>query len=125
MLGFFNWTWTYRQDSDIFLPKFYFTRRSKVKEVRQNHTWIHFNKEHINVTNIKRLYYKNEVRAFNHFSTSFVKIITGFFFMLLTIDFQRRSRRPAILWMVSHCNTCSEREQYVDELNRYYRVVVR
>ena len=34
-------------------------------------------------------------------------------------------RENAIGWIVAHCNTCSDREVYANELNKYYPVVAR
>ena len=34
-------------------------------------------------------------------------------------------RGNAAGWLVSHCNTCSDREYYAHELNKHYPVVAR
>ena len=87
---FFNWTWTYRQDSDIphyrgEFKELKVTTPSKKQELEKNGNWSkYFDYDEFVAT----LHSKHE-------------------------DFYALAKRPgAVAWIVSHCTTGSERERY-------------
>ena len=92
--GFFNWTMTYRLDSDI--PKPYGFLADK------NSSGNHFNLTLLKDREWRKqspadLIYPEEIR-------------------------KRANRKKLVAWVVSHCRTKSNREGYVREMQKYIQV---
>ncbi|TRY74595.1 hypothetical protein TCAL_00599 [Tigriopus californicus] len=94
---FFNWTMTYRMDSDIPIPYGLFVPKGDVQESIQNEkTWRAFNYAEFQATLAKR-----------------------------PTEFLQMAKRPnQVLWYVSHCNAASERDKYAAELSKYINVSI-
>ena len=97
---FFNWTMTYRLDSDVPMPY------GRVVPKRQKFTYVP---------------YLHELKEWDHTYDS-----AEFAASLKTKrskDFRALAHRPrAVAWIASHCNTGSDRERYVNELRRHIQV---
>jgi alpha-1,3-fucosyltransferase len=95
---FFNWTMTYRWDSDIPSP----------------HGWFEPKDE----------YNTSPLRPPESWNTVFEE--EDFIHRVLpnkTWEFKALARRPhKVAWLVSHCDTESGREHYVEELSKYIQV---
>ena len=94
--GFFNWTMTYRLDSDIPHPYGRMVPRSApFSYAASMPEWVHvFNPAEFAESLGQR---PKEFRALAH-------------------------RPKAVAWIVSHCDTKSEREKYVEELQKHIEV---
>ena len=96
---FFNWTMTYRRDSDIPIP----------------YGWI--------VPKSSNKYYAPRVDDVGHWNHNFNYSKFAASFNSRPEAFRALARRPkGIAWIVSHCNTESDRERYVNELKNYIQV---
>ena len=101
--GFFNWTATYRDDSDIRVPYGWFEAKDRPlayppKWSDMNAVWksIPFNKTKF-------------IKALPHTPESFRKLA---------------ERPKLVIWVASHCQTTSKREFYVKKLSRYIQVSI-
>ena len=94
--GFFNWTMTYRLDSDI--PHPYGRTLPKSSEFSYSSSMPHW--EHVFTL------------------AEFAKSLGQ-----RSREFRALAHRPkAVAWIVSHCDTESDREMYVEELQKHIQV---
>ena len=98
--NFFNWTMTYRLDSDIPFPY------GRIVQKRQNFSYVP---------------YLHELKEWDYTydSTEFTASLNT----TRSKEFHALAHRPnAVAWIVSHCNTGSGRERYVNELRKHIHV---
>jgi hypothetical protein len=99
--NYFNWTMTYRRDSDIFLRDYYgsFVSKSSINE---------------NTREKRYKYYYNEER---NRSSSHKKLNDDGDELDFTELIRRKSKM--IMWLVGNCFTTIRREEYVRQLSQY------
>lgn len=86
--GFFNWTMTYREDSEVLYPYGWLSNKGKSPPKELKETWL---KPHPTSSGLIA-----KVKALG--------------------------QRKPVAWLVSNCHTSSQRELYVNELQKYVPV---
>jgi alpha-1,3-fucosyltransferase len=107
--GYFNWTMTYRRDSDIFLRDSYGSLVAKTS----------FNN---NTRAARYNYQKNSLSDnFHYEKIEITEEIERMEFTKKELDLKKNFRRKSkmITWFVGHCVTPILREKYVQELSQY------
>ncbi|XP_046452084.1 alpha-(1,3)-fucosyltransferase C-like [Daphnia pulex] len=110
--GYFNWTMTYRRDSDIFLRDYYGSLVAKTS-IDNNTRGARYNYvKHINDKS-----YVNQIDIKAHVSGTEITI---------PLDFEKviRGKTKMITWFVGHCSTPIRREEYVHKLSQYVPIDV-
>jgi alpha-1,3-fucosyltransferase len=105
---YFNWTMTYRRDSDIFLRDYY---GSVVSKVSTNGS----NREH------RYKYYTSGKRNNSSNILEVTRDVTAEFSKKSFIELIRRKSKM-IMWLVGNCFTTIRREEYVRQLSKHVHV---
>ncbi len=107
---FFNWTMTYRRDSDVFLRDYYGSFVSKLSVYN-------------NTRDMRYSYTSN--RTINRFNTrkEFIRDHRSEFSNNILGLFELISRKTKmVMWLVGNCVTTIRREEYVRQLSQYVSV---
>lgn len=109
--NFFNWTMTYLWNSDIPRPYGYFVPRLPIKD----------KKDISNANNNPNFHYAQiPARWIEYNQEQFLASLPH-----RPPEFLARARRPkGVAWLVSNCNTTSQREDYAQELSKYVNVTI-
>jgi alpha-1,3-fucosyltransferase len=101
---YFNWTMTYRRDSDIFLRDYYGSLVSK-KSLNDNNRKTRYQYGSYMSRNNSIEVYDDRVVRYQNNDPGLYKLISR--------------KTKMITWFVGNCNTTIRREEYVRQLNQY------
>ena len=108
---YFNWTMTYRRDSDIYLRDYYGSLVTKAS-INNNSREMRYNYGNITTLNNNQQF------------TDVINLIPGMELLKneLNLTALIRGKKKMVTWFVGHCSTPIRREEYVRQLSQFVSV---
>lgn len=101
-VDYFNWTMTYRLDSDIPYPY------GVIVPANVNLRAFQSKAEIVGISKTARILWKSKKRTQVHNTTEDYNA-----------SFEAKNKSKSAIWLVSHCNTASQREKYVYRMQKH------